>query len=702
MSFYFKFAKSAIRSFFSILVLTNSTFFVFAAPGDLDPAFGSGGKVQTLINTEDRVYAMELQPDGKIIVGGRTRIGAGRFDFALARYNADGTLDSTFGSGGMQITALNASGAPDDEIYGVAIQPDGKILAVGAAVTTGGALAFTGIVRYQTNGILDPTFGTNGIVLVRRAVDRAIALQPDGKILCGGGFGEFVENNFQIMRLNPNGSTDAAFGAAGIVTIDFNGSGDGVWALALQPDGRIVAAGRSRVLGGDDNFAVARLNTDGSLDQTFGIGGKAVADFANDTDLGFGVALQTDGKIIVSGRVLPQINIFDFGLARFNSDGGIDTSFGDNGRVTTNFFNGVDTAFAVKVQSNGKIVAAGARGGIETAFGIARYNPNGSLDASFGIGGKVETFFQGLDEARALQIQPDGKIIAAGTARGGASIGSFALARYLGDPVAALGKSFDFDGDGRADQAVFRPSDRTWYLLGSEVGFAAAQFGLNSDIIAPADFDGDRKTDIAVFRNGVWYWLNSSDGGFNALQFGVTGDVPVSADYTGDGRAEPAVYRAGDWYTLNLTNNQFQAVRFGISSDKPIPADFDGDGKADFAVYRDGVWYMLRSTAGFAAVKFGKTSDEPVVGDYDGDGQADQAVYRAGEWYVLGSTQGFYAVRFGIAGDLPVAADYDGDGKTDIAVFREGVWYLLRSQQGFGAVQFGMTNDRPIPAAFIP
>ncbi len=260
----------------------------------------------------------------------------------------------------------------------------------------------------------------------------------------------------------------------------------------------------------------------------------------------------------------------------------------------------------------------------------------------------------------------------------------------------------DFDGDGKADVAVFRPSDTVWYLNRSTQGFTATQFGLSTDKLAPADFDGDGKTDIAVFRDGIWYWLNSSDNNFNALQFGLASDVPVPADYTGDGRAELAVYRAGMWFTWNLTNSQFNAVQFGIASDKPVPADFDGDGKTDFAVYRDGVWYMLGSTAGFTVVQFGIASDKPTVGDYDGDGKADQAVYRSGIWYILGSTQGFYAVQFGISNDIPIAADYDGDGKTDVAVFRDGVWYMLRSGQGFSAVQFGITNDKPIPAVFVP
>ena len=291
--------------------------------------------------------------------------------------------------------------------------------------------------------------------------------------------------------------------------------------------------------------------------------------------------------------------------------------------------------------------------------------------------------------------------------------GNYALYQ-LGNPASGsqntLGTTaqttrFDFDGDGKADVAVFRPSMGVWYLNQSANGFTGVSFGQNGDQIMPADYDGDGKTDVAVFRNGTWY-LNRSQLGFIGIAFGEATDIPVPADYDGDGKADIAVFRPtnGTWY-LNRSTLGFTGVSFGQAGDRPVAADYDGDGKTDIAVYRAGTWYLNRSQLGITGVSFGEAADKPTSADYDGDGKADIAVFRpsTGTWYLQRSQLGFTGIQFGATGDLPTPGDYDGDGKTDVAVFRPSVetWYLNRTQSGFTGVLFGATEDLPAPNAFV-
>ena len=273
--------------------------------------------------------------------------------------------------------------------------------------------------------------------------------------------------------------------------------------------------------------------------------------------------------------------------------------------------------------------------------------------------------------------------------------------------------AFDYDGDGRADVSVFRPSSGVWYLNRSTQGFSAAQFGQSGDAIAPGDFDGDGKTDLAVFRSatGVWYRLNSATNTVSTTAFGQSGDVARPGDFDGDGRADIAVFRpsSGVWYRLNSSNGAFAATAFGQSGDVPVVGDFDGDQKTDLTVFRPstGAWYRLSSNGGaVVTTQFGQSGDVPVAADYDGDTRADIAVFRpaTGVWYRLNSNGGgFVATQFGQSGDVAAAADYDGDQRADIAVFRpsNGTWYRLSSNGGaVVTTQFGQSGDVATPNAF--
>lgn len=272
----------------------------------------------------------------------------------------------------------------------------------------------------------------------------------------------------------------------------------------------------------------------------------------------------------------------------------------------------------------------------------------------------------------------------------------------------ASAKFVDFDGDGKTDVSVFRPSSGDWFVSNSsDSSFTGLHFGIGTDNVVPADYDGDGKTDIAVFRDGAWYLQQSRDG-FAAITFGSPGDLAQPGDYDGDGKADAAVYRPSDstWYVLQ-TRDGFTGARFGIGTDRPVAADYDGDGKYDFAVYRDGWWYIQRSRDGFTGWQFGIAEDKTVQGDYDGDGKADSAVYRpsTGSWFYLRSSDGgFNGLNFGTATDIPSPGDYDGDGKNDFSVFRpsEGNWYIMQSASGaLRGQHFGISEDTPAPSAFV-
>jgi hypothetical protein len=266
----------------------------------------------------------------------------------------------------------------------------------------------------------------------------------------------------------------------------------------------------------------------------------------------------------------------------------------------------------------------------------------------------------------------------------------------------------DFDGDGKTDLSVFRPSEGNWYLNRSTAGFTAAAWGVSTDLLTPGDFDGDGKADLAIFRpsTGQWFVLRSSDSGYSANVFGANGDVPVQGDYDGDGKDDLAVFRpsANTWYIAN-SGGGTTITSFGASGDIPVRGDYDGDGKTDIAIYRAGAWWVARSSGGVSVTNFGVGSDKPVPADYDGDNKDDFAIYRPseGRWYILRSSNlAVDYVFFGNSTDIPVPGDYDGDGKDDQAIYRNGTWWLNQSTAGTASVPFGVSTDIAVPSRYIP
>jgi uncharacterized delta-60 repeat protein len=407
-----------------------------ASPGDLDPSFGTGGKVITT-EVPGPAFALVVQADGKLVAAWPAP-GTGFGDFGLVRYSPDGTLDPSFGTAGIVTTSFGIGGARP---FALVVQADGKLVAAGAAFDTTG-LDFA-LARYNPDGTLDPSFGTGGLVTTDFAAtnDQAVGLivQADGKLVAAGSTDVIPGgSDLALARYNPDGTLDPSFGTGGKVTTDFAGDVDVASALAAQADGRLVVAGVSNTPGvANADFALVRYRSNGKLDRSFGGDGKVTTDVASSNERALALAVQADGRLVaagVTGSPGSSETGADFALVRYRSNGNLDRNFGTGGKVTTDFTgrDGFDQANALVLQVDGKLVAAGfAAGPPGSDFGLARYNPDGSLDPSFGTAGRVTTDFTGTDEAaNALAVQADGKLVAAGYTNSGAV---FAMARYLAD-----------------------------------------------------------------------------------------------------------------------------------------------------------------------------------------------------------------------------------------------------------------------------
>jgi len=359
---------------------TNNDFALirYNVDGSLDAGFGLGGIVVTPIGTgNEGGQQVIVQPNDKIIVAGFANMGT--FDFALIRYNPDGSLDNTFGVAGIVTTPI---GIGDEQCHSVTLQPDGKIIAAGFAFN--GTNNDFGVVRYDTSGTLDPTFNGTGIVTtdfgIGTDIGRSVAIQTDGKIVVGGWAFNGTTFDFALARYNTNGSLDLTFDVDGLVTDTIGSLDDQGYSLSIQPDGKIVLAGITNN-GVDIDFAIIRFNTNGSLDNTFDMDGRVTTDFAGANDYGYSLAIQADGKILVAGQSL-NVADNDFGLARYNPNGSLDVSFGVGGLVTTNLGSAGDVGWSVAIQGDEKVVVAGSNSLSGGAFGVVRYTTCEIIDTS--------------------------------------------------------------------------------------------------------------------------------------------------------------------------------------------------------------------------------------------------------------------------------------------------------------------------------
>jgi uncharacterized delta-60 repeat protein len=388
-----------------------------AARGDLDPTFGTGGKVTTDFGGNETAWGLAVQPDGKAVVAG-TRFDMGPADdFVLARYTVSGTLDPTFDGDGKVTTDFGGRSDGGDD---VAIQADGKIVAAGSGFPPEVRPVDFALARYNRDGSLDRTFGDGGRVLTTFAPNsldsaNAVVIQSDGKIVAAGTSRSGPTSEFAVARYLPDGSLDPSFDGDGLVVTPI--STGVVFDLAVQPDGKLIAAGWSNPGGFD--IAMARYNPDGSLDGTFDGDGMVAASFRPASTYASHVVVQRDGKVLTGGA----------GLARFNPDGSVDRSFGEGGRALTDV--GLVTPL---LQPDGKIIAAGStfpRGGGASDFTVARLTAAGRTDSTFGRGGRVVTDFRRQDDATDAILLANGKLVVSGyTSQVPFEAGDFAVARY--------------------------------------------------------------------------------------------------------------------------------------------------------------------------------------------------------------------------------------------------------------------------------
>jgi uncharacterized delta-60 repeat protein len=410
----------------------------YGPDGKPDPSFGTGGilvaPLPSVNGSVNQPVGLVVQPDGRLLVAAPASgiINARGFQFpisgfVLARYNADGSADNGFGTGG-QVADIEQGGLP---IHALALQSDSKILLALYESSGIGNVDKLVVRRLNPGGDPDTSFGNSGTFTssLSNFIDPpALTIQSDRKIVIGGGF--------ELARLNPDGTVDSSFGNSGLVVTSFGANPIPTPAhLITQPDGKLlVAGGRANATG--STFVLARYSMSGTLDTSFGMAGIQTTGFGPG-DSAANDLLLAGTQIVVAGRVGVG-GTHDFGLARYNADGSLDTGFGTGGKVTTDFTGPLDSHVGAAVlQADGKVVVVGgASNGVSASFALARYNPDGTLDSHFGNGGQILAH-PGPDpfnEATAVALQPGGNIVVAGTSLVyGGQAANTVLVRYTPD-----------------------------------------------------------------------------------------------------------------------------------------------------------------------------------------------------------------------------------------------------------------------------
>lgn len=714
----------------------------YNSDGSFDNSFNDSGKVFTSLTANpDYAGPMVIQPDGKIVVGGFSQTASFNADLAVVRYNSNGTLDNSFGTGGIVVKDL---GEFNDVIHDITLQQDGKIVAVGySIVPSEGARAM--VIRFKSNGDLDSTFGTNGVVFSHISnlvgsfsgvsVSYGVRVQQDGKIVVGGNYNEpGNQARAFIARYNSDGTFDTSFDGDGIKPLDFN-----IFSIVdkidIQPDGKIVSIGHNgtgltqtlalvrlntngsfdnnfgvngkvttsfdnvgafgksivilenRVLvightsdaSGNSKFISVRYNYNGTLDTGFGTAGKIVFDFGQDKNIATSVSVNSSGSFVLGGytSILSVVDE-DYALAKFNSsiglpgitppssEGALDLNFGDSGKVITDLSNLNDVVSAVHILDNGKIYAIGY-GGVDNSatkldFALVRYNADGSLDNTFGDSGKVFTSIGTVnDYATCMLMQPDGKIVLAGYTVIAGNNTAIAIVRY--------------NSNGSLDQS----------------------FGNNGIISYDIDSQNDVITDISLQNDGkivvtgssqtaslrsraltLRYNSNGSlDNSFGNAGLVITDLSNLIASYEGVNVSRSVKIQEDGKIVVgasyHIPGNSFRSCVFRLNPNGSLDTSFDGDGIATTDFNDVSLIFSIDIQPNGKIVTFGQAvssgSQQFALTRHNSDGSLDQSFGSNGKVLTLFENETAFGRGLVVLADKLLVSGYINNINTGFSKF---------------------------------
>lgn len=408
-----------------------------AQSGQLDPSFGNGGWVHTDFGGKDQCGCIAIQPDGKLLVGGRSNGFSGSFDFIVARYLENGQLDLSFGDQGKVVLDFGSS---QENVEFIHYLPDNKILIGGYSNLSPNTTSY--VVRLELDGSVDKTFANQGVLSFKYGRSTGILnmdLQEDGKYVFGCiGVIDTLDVDFLVTRFLPDGTIDTSFNHTGWTYFDFKTRENIPFDMFIQKDQKIFLSGCSGVYP-KANFAFVRYLEDGSLDNSFGNLGSMQTDFAGNQDVAYSSIIQDDGSFYVSGTVRDSITNYDFALAKYNSDGSLDQGFGNGGKLTYDFKGPVDFGLYMKQQKDGKLLVCGENNILtKNSFVVVRFNKDGSIDPKFGTNGVASLDVVNIltDDTPSFTLQQDEKIVMVGNYKDGTNI-NFLIMRFLNDEISS-------------------------------------------------------------------------------------------------------------------------------------------------------------------------------------------------------------------------------------------------------------------------